>query len=69
MVVYPRADRQYELFVEASTGSATEEGGLGTILTQIDSEGKFQVISYRSRQLLKQEKNYSPCLFEMQAAI
>ena len=69
VVAYPRADRQYALIVDASTGSATEEGGLGAILTQIDSEGKFHVISYGSRQLLKHEKNYSPYLIEMQAAV
>ena len=69
VVAYPRADRQYALIVDASTGSATEEGGLGAILTQIDSEGKFHVISYGSRQLLKHEKNYSPYLVEMQAAV
>jgi hypothetical protein len=46
--------------VDASTGSATEEGGLGAILTQIDEEGKFHVISHVSRQLVKHEKNYSP---------
>jgi hypothetical protein len=34
--------------VDASTGSATEEGGLGAILTQFDQEGKFHVISYGS---------------------
>jgi hypothetical protein len=69
VVAYPRADRQYALIVDASTGSATEEGGLGAILTQVDSDGNFHVISYGSRQLVKHEKNYSPYLVEMQAAI
>jgi hypothetical protein len=69
VVAYPRSDRQYALIVDASTGSATEEGGLGAILTQIDEEGKFHVISYGSRQLVKHEKNYSPYLLEMQAGI
>jgi hypothetical protein len=69
VVAYPRSDRQYALIVDAATGSATEEGGLGAILTQVDSEGKFHVISYGSRQLVKHEKNYSPYLLEMQAAI
>ena len=69
VVAYPRADRQYALIVDASTGSATEEGGLGAILTQIDEDGNFHVISYGSRQLVKHEKNYSPYLAEMQAAI
>ena len=55
--------------MDASIGSATEEGGLGAILTQIDEEGKFLVISYKSRQFVKHEKNYSPYLAEMQATI
>ena len=38
-------------------------------MTQVDAEGKFHVISYGSRQLLKHEKNYSPYLVEMQAAV
>ncbi len=47
VVAYPRerAHRQHTLIVDASIGSATEEGGLGAILTQIDSERKFHVIS------------------------
>jgi hypothetical protein len=69
VLAYPRSDRQYLLIVDASTGSATEEGGLGAILTQIDEDGKFHVISYGSRQLVKHEKNYSPYLLEMQARI
>jgi hypothetical protein len=69
VVAYPRADRHYALLVDASTGSATTEGGMGAILTQMDTSGQFHVISYGSRQLVKHEKNYSPYLVEMAAAV
>jgi hypothetical protein len=69
VVAYPRSDRQYALIVDASTGSATIEGGMGAILTQQDRNGNFHVISYGSRQLIKHEKNYSPYLLEMAAAV
>jgi len=35
----------------------------------MDSEGRFYVIAYASRKLQKYEKNYTPFLLEMQAAI
>ncbi len=41
----------------------------GAILAQIDAAGKFYVIAYASRKLQKYEKNYTPFLLEMQAAI
>ena len=44
-------------------------GGLGAILTQIDKNGEHQVIAYASRKLVQHEKNYTPYLLEMQAAI
>ena len=69
VVAYPRADRHYALIVDASTGTATTEGGMGAILTQVDKQGTFHVISYGSRQLIKHEKNYSPFLLEMAAAV
>ena len=69
VVAYPRADRHYALIVDASTGNATTEGGLGAILAQVDERGTFHVISYRSRQLIKHERNYSPFLLEMAAAV
>ena len=69
VVAYPRADRQYALIVDASTGNATTEGGMGAILTQVDNNGTFHVISYGSRQLIKHERNYSPYLLEMAAAV
>jgi hypothetical protein len=42
---------------------------LGAILTQIDKGGNFYVIAYASPKLQKHEKNYTPFLLEMQAAI
>ena len=69
VLAYPRADRQYALITDASFGDEHTAGGLGAILTQIDNQGKFYVIAYASRKLQKHEKNYTPFLLEMQAAI
>ncbi len=69
VLAYPRSDRQYALITDASFGDENTEGGLGAILTQLDSDGKFYVIAYASRKLQKYEKNYTPFLLEMQAAI
>ena len=68
-MAYPRSDRQYALITDASTGSATEAGGLGAILTQVDTKGCFHAIAYASRQLKTNEKNYSPFLLEAAAAV
>jgi hypothetical protein len=46
--------------VEASMGKDNIESRMGAILTQIDKKGKFLAISYASKQLIKQEKNYFP---------
>jgi hypothetical protein len=69
VLAYPRSDRQYALITDASFGDENTEGGLGAILTQLDDAGKFYVIAYASRKLQKYEKNYTPFLLEMQAAI
>ena len=69
VVDYPRRNRRYALIVDASTGTDKLEGGLGAILAQIDENNRFRVISYGSRQLVKHEKNYSPFLLEMTAAV
>ena len=69
VVAYPRKDRQYALITDASLGDDTVPGGLGAILSQIDSQGTHHVIAYASRKLQKHEKNYTPFLLEMQAAI
>ncbi len=42
---------------------------LAQFLTQMDEEGCFYVIAYASRKLQKYQKNYTPFLLEMQAAI
>ena len=69
VIDYPRRNRQYALIVDAATGTQTSEGGIGAILTQIDENKKFRVISYGSRQLKPHEANYSPFLLEMQAVV
>jgi hypothetical protein len=69
VLAYPRSDRQYALITDASFGDETTAGGLGAILTQLDEKGQFYVIAYASRKLQKYEKNYTPFLLEMQAAI
>jgi hypothetical protein len=69
VLAYPRSDRQYALITNASFGDENTEGGLGAILTQLDNTGKFYIIAYASHKLQKYEKNYTPFLLEMQAAI
>jgi hypothetical protein len=69
VLAYPRADRQYALTTDASFGDEHTAGGLGAILTQIDKDGNFYLIAYASHKLQKHEKNYTPFLLKMQAAI
>jgi hypothetical protein len=69
VVAYPRKDRPYSLIVDASTGSADVPGGMGAILCQQDAKGRYHVIAYASRGLAKHEKNYTPFLAEMMAAV
>jgi len=69
VVDYPRRDRTYALITDASLGDDKKPGGLGAILTQIKPDGEHCVIAYASRKLQKHEKNYTPYLLEMQAAI
>jgi hypothetical protein len=69
VLAYPRSDWEYALITDASFGDENTEGGLGAILAQLDGSGKFYIIAYTSRKLQKYEKNYTPFLLEMQAAI
>ena len=69
VVDYPRRDRPYALITDAALGDDNKPGGLGAILTQFLPNGEQRVIAYASRSLQKHEKNYTPFLLEMQAAI
>ncbi len=69
VMAFPKANQQYALITNAATGTADTPGGLGAILTQVDKEGHFYVISFASRQLKDHEKNYSPFLLEAAAAV
>ena len=69
IVAYPRQNRPYSLIVDAATGGENTDGGLGAILCQLDESGNHRVIAYASRALIKHEKNYTPFLLEMMAAV
>ncbi len=69
IVDYPRRDRPYALIVDAALRDDAHPGGLGAILSQINKSGEHCVIAYASQKLQKHEKNYTPFLLEMQAAI
>jgi hypothetical protein len=66
---FPSLDCQNALITDAATDTADKPGGLGAILTQVDKDGKFNAISFASRQLKDHEKNYSPFLLDAAAAI
>jgi len=55
--------------MDSATGMVEMPRGLGTILTQVDKDGKFYAISFNARQLTDHEKNYSPFLLEEAAAV
>ena len=69
MLACPRKSRQYAMTTDASIGDDDHPGGLGAILTQIDEDGNHLAIGYASRKLTDFEKNYTPCLLEMQGAL
>ena len=69
IINYPQADLQYALITDACQGDSKHPGGFGAILAQIRPDGEFQVVSYASRKLKDQEKNYAPFLLEMTASV
>lgn len=69
IVSFPKRHLQYALITDAATGDENHPGGMGAILTQIDKDGKFYVIAYASKKIEKHEKNYTPFLLEMYAAV
>ncbi len=69
VMAFPWLDCRYALITDAATGTADTPGGLGTILTQVDKDGKFYAISFASRQLKDHKKNYSPFLLVAAAAV
>ena len=48
-MAYPRKDRTYAVLVDAATGTPEVDGGMGTILAQIDPHGTFHAIAYASK--------------------
>ncbi len=69
IVSFPKKHLQYALITDAATGDDNHPGGMGAILTQVDKDGKFYVIAYASKKIEKHEKNYTPFLLEMYAAV
>jgi hypothetical protein len=51
------------LITNASFGNEYTAGGLGAILTQIDNEGQFFVITYARRKLQKYEQKYTQLFY------
>jgi hypothetical protein len=64
MMAFPHSDRKYALITDAATSTADSAGGLGTILSKMDSQGCFYAISFASGQLKDHKKNYSPFFLE-----
>ncbi len=56
------------LITDGAARDDKNEGGLGTILTQINDNREHSVNVYASWKLPKYEKNYTPFLLEMQAS-
>jgi hypothetical protein len=69
VMAFPREDRQYALITDAATSTADAAGRLGAILKQKNEFDNFYAISYVSRQLKDNEKNYSPFLLEAAGAV
>jgi hypothetical protein len=71
VLAYPQRHGKLHLFVDAATGSAKEPdvSGMGAALLQDQADGRRRVIAFASRALLPHQKNYSPFLLELQAAV
>ena len=69
-VAYPDASKTFHLYVDAATGTAEDasKGGLGAVLMQQHGTTK-RAIGYASRALRDHERNYTPYLAEMAAAV
>lgn len=66
----PDPKKPFILYVDAATGDCDGklEGGLGAALVQPGEKGE-QVVGFASRTLRDHEKNYTPYLLEMAAAV
>ena len=78
VLAFPTREGKFHLYVDGALGSSDGlrgESGLGAVLLQeqLDahggSTGAKRPVAFASRALLKQEKNYSAFLIEMQAAV
>jgi hypothetical protein len=67
-LAFPRNDWDYILITEAHLPDQKSSGGLCANLAQKNDKGKIQIISYVSRQLKENEKNYTKFLLETAAA-
>jgi hypothetical protein len=70
VLAYPNRSGEFHLFVDASTGTFTddgEEGGLGACLLQDQPDGPRRIIGYASRRLQQHERNYPTGLLELAA--
>ena len=69
ILALPDPDKHYALIYDASMGAQDFAGGLGAILTQIDSKGCFLVIAYASCLLIDKEEQFWPFLLKMRAMV
>ena len=66
VVRFPKFDQPFILTVDAATGSTDgeEPGGMGAVLSQLDTSKQEYVVSYAGRTLKPHENNYSAFLLE-----
>jgi hypothetical protein len=60
---------KFHLYVDAALGDEQNEGGLGAMLMQEQSDGEMKPVGFVSRRLIKHEKNYPAFIAEMAAAV